>query len=97
PNVAVAYRKSDATWAAVPVPPAQGAASRTTLQIRLEQDMNTPPRLVALDPPTQRKALLLDPNPQFKQLEFGEVEEIRWKATDGRSSEGGLYRPPHFE
>jgi len=66
-------------------------------EVVLEQDLNTPPRLYASDPAHARKTLLLDLNPQFAQLEFGKVEAVRWKATDGHEVEGGLYLPPGYQ
>ena len=40
--------------------------------------------------------VLLDLNPQFKDLEFGKVEEIKWKTADGNEEKGGLYYPIHY-
>jgi len=59
--------------------------------------MNTPPTLVAVDPSTHRRATLLNLNPQFSQLKFGLVEEIKWKASDGHDVKGGLYYPPDYK
>lgn len=61
-----------------------------------EEDLNTPPRIFAVDGSTHERFLLLDLNPQFTDLEFGRVEEIRWKATDGHSVKGGLYYPVDY-
>ena len=41
--------------------------------------------------------LLLDFNPQFKDLKFGRVQNISFKATDGHNVRAGLYLPPDFE
>jgi dipeptidyl aminopeptidase/acylaminoacyl peptidase len=65
-------------------------------QIVLKEDMNSPERIVAIDPSTNRESLLLDLNPQFKDLIFGRVEEIHWKTADGRDKKGGLYYPVHY-
>ncbi len=59
----------------------------------VEQDMNTPPRLVAIDKRTGAKAVLFDPNPQFANLSFGNVRESEWKSADGHTAKGGLYLP----
>ena len=67
------------------------------LEISVEQDLNTPPKLFATDRVSGRKSVLLDPNPQFRELEFGKVEAITWKATDGHEVEGGLYLPPDYQ
>jgi len=61
--------------------------------VAIEQGMNTPPKLIVLDPTTHRKALLLDLNPQFKDLHLATVAEIRWRGSDGHEVRGGLYYP----
>ncbi len=66
------------------------------IQVALEQDLNTPPKLFVTDPKTQQKALLLDPNPQFNELEFGRVETIEWE-VHGVKVIGGLYLPPDYQ
>src|SRR5260370_22881543 len=62
-------------------------------EIVLAEDMNSPPFIFAVDGSTHERTLLLDLNPQFKDLEFGRVEQIEWKTSDGRSLKGGLYYP----
>ena len=91
----VAYRKTGTEWQEVQVTPADLAANER-LDVVLEEDLNSPPRIVVVDPQTQQKKLLLDLNPQFSELEFGKVEAVTWKATDGHDVEGGLYRPPDY-
>jgi len=71
--------------------------SDRALEIVEEQDMNTPPSLVAVDGKSGRKNQILDLNPQFKQLKFAKVEEITWKTSDGHSATGGLYLPPDLK
>ena len=65
-------------------------------EIVLEQDMNTPPKIFAVDPSTNRKVMILDLNPQFVNLQFGKVEEVSWKSTDDRENKGGLYYPVDY-
>jgi len=65
-------------------------------EIILEEDMNTPPRIFAVDPTGQQHALLLDLNPQFTDLKFGKVEEIHWKDPYGHEAKGGLYYPVDY-
>lgn len=55
--------------------------------IILDEGMNTPPRIFAVDPPTGRKSLLMDLNPQFQNLNLARVEEIAWKDTRGNGGE----------
>jgi hypothetical protein len=64
--------------------------------IVLDEGMNTSPRIFAVDPPTGRKSLLMDLNPQFQDLAFARVEEITWKDSRGNQEKGGLYWPPDY-
>jgi hypothetical protein len=61
-----------------------------------EQDMKSPPRLVAMNWRTHQRRLLLDLNPQFADLRFGRVEDISWTGSDGNSATGGLYFPVDY-
>lgn len=64
--------------------------------VGVDEDMNTPPRIVAVDPASHERHALLDLNPQFKALTFAKVEEIQWNNFDGRVKKGGLYYPIHY-
>lgn len=90
-----AFRKGAGRWVrSDPRGAAQRAARRLVIESR--QDMNTPPRLMAIDGPTRQATVLLDPNPQFARLRFGRVSEITWPGTDGLPNTGGLILPPDF-
>ena len=60
-------------------------------EVTLEEDANTPPRIVGRDQTGDRSILLLDLNPGFAKLRFGKVEVMRWKAKDGHEVMGGLF------
>jgi dipeptidyl aminopeptidase/acylaminoacyl peptidase len=62
-----------------------------------EEDTNSPPKIYASNLKTREKALLLDLNPQFSELNFGRVEVVTWKATDGHEVQGGLFFPPNYK
>jgi dipeptidyl aminopeptidase/acylaminoacyl peptidase len=66
------------------------------LEIALDQDLNSPPRLYAVESKSNRKSLLCDLNPQFEELRFGRVEEISWSLPTGRRVTGGLYYPVDY-
>jgi dipeptidyl aminopeptidase/acylaminoacyl peptidase len=66
------------------------------LVVSLEQDLNSPPKLVATQLNTGRKSVLLDLNPQFAKLTFGRVEVFKWKAREGHAVAGLLYYPPDY-
>ena len=70
--------------------------SDSTPDISVDQDLNQPPRIVAVDPPTGRRSFLWDPNPQFHEIAFGHVEEVTWTGGGGREVHGGLYFPPDY-
>jgi hypothetical protein len=88
------FRKSGETWSRST---ARGQAGVPSLpDIILDEGMNTPPRIVAVDPPTGRKSILMDLNPQFQDLALARVEEITWKDSRGNEVKGGLYWPPDY-
>jgi hypothetical protein len=90
-----AYQKTASKWSPVAVND-EDIRSHDPFELRLEEDMNTPPRIFIRQATGSRKALLLDLNPQFAGLEFGTVEAVTWKATDGHEVAGGLYLPPDY-
>lgn len=65
------------------------------LNVSIKQDLNTPPQLFVTDSKSDRKAVLLDLNRAFQDLDFGKVEKIVWKAQ-GVELVGGLYFPPDY-
>lgn len=66
------------------------------IEVTLDQDLNTPPKLYVTDARSHQKVLLLDLNPQFNELDFGRVETIQWE-VNGAKIIGGLYLPPDYE
>ncbi len=90
----VYFRKSGETWSKASAP--EHTAPLALPDIVLDEGMNTPPRIFAVDPATGRKALLMDLNPQFQNLNLARVEEIAWKAAHGIEVKGGLYWPPDY-
>jgi dipeptidyl aminopeptidase/acylaminoacyl peptidase len=66
------------------------------LSVELQEDMNHPPKIYVSDPTDGHKALLLDLNPQFHDLSFGDVEAVSWTSSDGTEWEGGLFLPPAY-
>jgi dipeptidyl aminopeptidase/acylaminoacyl peptidase len=66
------------------------------IEVVLDQDVNTPPKIYVTDPRSRRKAQLLDLNPQFGELDFGRVETIEWE-VGGAKIIGGLYLPPDYQ
>lgn len=90
------FRKQKAgTWQISEMNEAGGQPADRLL-VSLEQDINSPPTLVAYDSKTRRKAVLLDLNPQFSDLTFGRVEILSIKMQDGSIDEATLYYPPNY-
>jgi dipeptidyl aminopeptidase/acylaminoacyl peptidase len=73
-----------------------GTAENESLRVHIEQSFNSPPKLYVSDLRQRRRALLMDLNPQFKDLEFGNVQRVEWSVADGLRVEGGLYLPTDF-
>jgi dipeptidyl aminopeptidase/acylaminoacyl peptidase len=64
--------------------------------ITTQQDLNTPPRIVAIDSVHEKKAVLLELNPAFESLRFGKVEEVSFRGADNHEIRAGLYFPPQY-
>jgi dipeptidyl aminopeptidase/acylaminoacyl peptidase len=77
--------------------PDSDLANNNRPEIVAEQDLNTPPKIMAIDQKTRGRSILLDLNPQFSSLSFGKVEKIEWADNTGRPVMGGLYLPPDFK
>ena len=88
------FGKSGETWSKASAP--EQAAAPHLPDIVLDEGMNTPPRIVAIDARTSRKSMLMDLNPQLQNLALAKVEEITWKDSHGNEVKGGLYWPPDY-
>ena len=85
-----AYRKRAVRWQRV-APPVHSKTEN--VRVYVDQGYNQPPTLVA-QRSSGPKITLLDPNPQFKDLQFGHVSEISFSDANGSRSVGGIYLPP---
>lgn len=88
------FRRNSETWSRVSASDEKKPSSLP--DIVREEDMNTPPRIVAIAPDGGRKSLLMDLNPQFRDLAFAKVEEVSWKNSHGNEEKGGLYWPVDY-
>ena len=91
----LAYQKDGSSWSEVPSP-TEEARMHNPVNVSLEEDMNSPPKIYVSSENGRRRSLLFDMNPQFAQLNFGKEEAVSWKSTDGHTVLGGLYLPPHY-
>jgi dipeptidyl aminopeptidase/acylaminoacyl peptidase len=92
PMSEVFFQKRGDKWEEVDNP-SKGKARQL---IELDENMNVAPRIFAINTETNQKTLLMDLNPQFKNLRFARVEEIKWKSTEGFDVHGGLYYPADY-
>jgi dipeptidyl aminopeptidase/acylaminoacyl peptidase len=65
------------------------------LQVTVKQAFNEPPLLVATYNHTSR--VILDPNPQLKNIELGRADIYIWKDKQGRQWKGGLFKPQNYK
>jgi dipeptidyl aminopeptidase/acylaminoacyl peptidase len=89
------YQKDSTGWKAIDAEE-PGTRDASEIEIAVEEDMNTPPRVFATSTKTRQKSLLVDANPQFENINLGSVEEVSFKSSDGRQVRAGLYRPPGY-
>jgi dipeptidyl aminopeptidase/acylaminoacyl peptidase len=90
------FEKTNTGWRSQPASATEDSQN-APVDVTLEEDKNTPPKIFVADRSTGRKHLLLDLNPQFREFEFATVETVKWKATDGHEVIGGLYFPLDYQ
>ena len=90
----VLRKREGRTWKHVTTAPENSGFAAP--DVLIEQDLNTSPHVIVVDPRTGHQATLLELNPQFRDLTFGNVESIRWIGGGDHEVEGGLYLPPGY-
>ncbi len=90
----VYYRKTRTGWVNVL------AKQRKVVHVPalvIDQDVNKPPRLMAVDPRTQARHVVYDPTRGLlTKYRFGRESVIHWKTRAGAPWVGGLYWPPRY-
>jgi dipeptidyl aminopeptidase/acylaminoacyl peptidase len=86
------YRRFGSAWQTV----AEAAEQTRQPSLEIVEDLNLPPTLWLSDSAGVPRVMLIDPNPQFRQLCFAHERSMEWKASDGRVMHGGLYLPPDY-
>jgi dipeptidyl aminopeptidase/acylaminoacyl peptidase len=84
-------QKSNGSWAKL----GEAGADQSD-QVRLDENMNRPPRLYLMRG-TARPLLLFDPNPQLARLRLSTVQQVTWTLHDGRVVTAGLYLPSGYQ
>jgi dipeptidyl aminopeptidase/acylaminoacyl peptidase len=64
--------------------------------VKLEENINTPPKLVLQRHESDKPDVTIDLNPQFASLQFSPGETVQWRSSEGHNIEGGLYLPIHY-
>ncbi len=91
-TVRLYYRKTVAGWVAASAAHIRATARVPTLVI--DQGMNAPGRLVAVDPRTNGRYVVYDPNPGLMAAyRFAHEDAVHWRTKAGATWVGGLYWP----
>jgi hypothetical protein len=86
------FKKSGEQWRLTDGPTSNERAP--ALRIELREDLNTPPKLFAVDSATGEERMMLDPNPDLtSNYSLGHVEKISGKLGSGETWEGLLFYP----
>ena len=65
--------------------------------ICLYEDVTDPRRIVRLNPKDGAIETVFDPNPEFKALEFTQIEKLEWREPSGEWAAGHLVYPAGYE
>lgn len=88
-------RGGDGSWTSTSSVSESTGPSKS-FDILVKQSFTEPPALVASDLENGVSRVILDPNPQLRQIELGEVSVFRWRDEAGREWAGGLYKPHDY-
>jgi len=66
------------------------------LELTVREGLNDPPVLVAVDPASNKRRLVFDPNPQLADINLGTVIPYEWSDPHGHPVRGGLVKPPGY-
>jgi len=88
------HRTSEGSWQFVRQIELDREDGAHGLQVRVKQGFNEPALLVASD--KEKSRVIWDPNPQLKNIGFGEAKVYVWNDNEGREWRAGLYMPRHY-
>src|SRR5690606_31215116 len=93
----VHYQRRGGSWLQKrSAPQAESGSSRRGVKLFVEQSLNEPPIVVALDEVSGDKRRILDLNPWLDEYRLGRVEKITWEVDGDLPWFGGLYLPPDY-
>lgn len=87
------FRKVGGQWYEQPEEPTEGERAC----IRVIQDLNTPPTLVAEERRTGEQRVLLELNPELRHVALGRVEKMEGALQSGERWSALLFYPPEYE
>jgi len=82
----------DGTWNRV----SETTMTSAPIKVMIQQSLNDPPKLVAIDRDNGASITILDPNVRLRTINLGEASELHWTDDVGRDWVGGLVRPPDY-
>ena len=88
------YERNENTWSSKDTP---RVVEDSHPNVIITQALDKWPQLVERDPVTKKEIVIYDPNPQFRNRQFGHVETIRWTGKLGEPWIGGLVYPPGYQ
>jgi prolyl oligopeptidase family protein len=86
-------QRNGSSWAASKAP---SPSVDLPLELTVREGLNDPPVLVAIDPVSNKRRLVFDPNPQLAEINFGTVIPYEWNDAHGHPVKGGLLKPPNY-
>jgi hypothetical protein len=86
-------RSTHGTWAPEPE---DTVGDPPQLDVVIKQSLNDPPVLMATDRESKVSRAIWEPNPDLKNVDWGEASVFKWTDKANREWVGGLYKPPGF-
>ena len=64
--------------------------------VSVEQNLNSPPQLIARERNAGVSRILLNPNEDMREVALGDASVFHWEDNQGRRWTGGLVKPPNY-
>lgn len=93
----VYFRKGSGGWSDVAAGTRAWSAHIARTRVVIDEGMNTPPRLVAVDAVTHQRRIIFDPNPQFVDVRWAIEHVVTWRTPRGATWRAGLYLPRDYQ
>lgn len=89
------FRLEQGAWSEATTGPPERRFDHS-VSLRVEEGLELPQQLVAIDDPSGRRRVLAQPNLWLRDRELGRVRIVRWTARNGREWSGILYYPADY-